>query len=312
MVLAVDIGGTNFSLALVSSDGKMQKRVTRSTDRTGGAGWMIANILKDSRGLAESNDVTACGISFGGPVNFEAQSIINSTHVAGWDDVKLPKIFKYELGIPAVVDNDANMGALGEFVYGAGKGFRNLVYYNIGTGIGGGIIINKEIYRGSDGNAGELGHVPILPNGPLCDCGNRGCLEALCSGTAIGRRAEEAVSSQPKRGKVIRKSRLGDITAKGVFDAARKGDRLALELVDEVCVYLGMGVATSMNAFAPDGIVIGGSVCKAGIVLLRPLREQADRFLMPVNRPHLKVLPAKLGGKSGIMGAAALAMGLKA
>ena len=115
-----------------------------------------------------------------------------------------------------------------------------------------------------------------------------------------------------KRGKVIRKSRLGEITAKGVFDAARKGDRLALELVNEVCVYLGMGVATSMNAFAPDGIVIGGSVCKAGIVLLRPLREQADRFLMPVHRPHLKVLPAKLGGKSGIMGAAALAMGLKA
>jgi glucokinase len=312
MVLAVDIGGTNFSLALVSDGGKFQKKLTRSTDRSGGAIWMISNILQESRRLLKTTDATACGISFGGPVDFESQRIINSTHVAGWDDVELPKIVSDELSIPAVVDNDANAGALGEHLFGAGKGSKNLVYYNIGTGIGGGIIIDGVIYRGSDGNAGELGHVPILPDGPLCDCGNRGCLEALCSGTAIGKRAQEAVARQPRRGKVIGKIGAGEITAKSVFDAARKGDRLALELVDEVCVYLGMGVATSMNAFAPDAIVIGGSVSKAGPVLLRPLREQADRFLMPVHRPHLKVIPAQLGNRSGLMGAAALAMGHEA
>jgi glucokinase len=308
MILAVDIGGTNFSLALVSQEGQIQRKLTRSTDRSAGAAWMIDRILEEGRSLLGGSSVSGCGISFGGPVDFDSQTIINSTHVSGWDAVKLPELIEKELGIPALVDNDANAGALGEFVFGAGNGSRNLVYYNIGTGIGGGIIIDGRIYRGSDGNAGELGHVPILPDGPLCDCGNRGCLEALCSGTAIGRRANEAVNRQPRRGKGIREAASGDVTAKSVFDAARKGDRLALDIVNEICLYLGMGIATSMNAFAPDCIVVGGSVSKAGKIFFRPLREQADRFLMPVHRPHLKVVPARLGNRSGLIGAAALVM----
>ena len=313
MILAVDIGGTRFRLALGTSDGRILKRKTGATDRSGGARWMIDRILEEGRRLLASSPetVTACGISFGGPVDFEAQRIVNSTHVPGWDNLAIPETIQGRLGIPAIVDNDANAGALGELRYGAGKGCRHLVYYNIGTGIGAGIIIDRRIYRGANGNAGEVGHVPVLPDGPLCDCGNRGCLEALCSGTAIGRRGEEAVRRQPRRGRGIRHVSEGPITAKAVFDAARTGDGLALELVNETCRYLGMGVAAAMNALAPEAIVIGGSVAKAGSVLLEPLREQTDRFLMPVHRPHLRILPAGLEGDSGLLGAVALAAALK-
>ncbi len=309
MILAVDIGGTNFSLALGTPDGRILKRTTGSTDRSGGAGWMIERVLKVGRRFIASSPeaVSACGISFGGPVDFASQRIVNSTHVAGWDGVAFPETIQRDLGIPAVVDNDANVGALGELTFGAGRGCRHLIYYNIGTGIGAGIIIDGEIYRGANGNAGELGHVPVLPDGPLCDCGNRGCLEALCSGTAIGRRGEEAVRTRPGRGGGIRQAEGGSVTAKAVFDAARAGDPLALDLVNETCRYLGMGVAAAMNALAPEAIVIGGSVAKAGRVLFEPLREQADRFLMPVHRPHLRILPARLKGKSGLLGAVALA-----
>jgi glucokinase len=313
MILAVDIGGTNFSLALGTSDGRIMKRTTGSTDRSGGAQWMIERILNEGRRLLSSSPgkVSACGISFGGPVDFEAQRIVNSTHVGGWDNLAIPETIQRGLGVPAIVDNDANVGALGEFTFGAGRGCRHLIYYNIGTGIGAGIIIDREIYRGANGNAGELGHVPILADGPLCDCGNRGCLEALSSGTAIGRRGEEAVRMQPRRGRGIRKAAGGPITAKAVFDAARTGDRLALELVNETCRYLGMGMAAAINALAPEAIVIGGSVAKAGKVLLEPLCEQTDRFLMPVHRPHLRILSARLNGNSGLLGAVALAATLR-
>ncbi|MDP6779265.1 MAG: ROK family protein, partial [Candidatus Latescibacteria bacterium] len=279
------------------------------TDRSGGADWMIERILEAGRKLLSRSPgkVSACGIAFGGPVDFGAQRIVNSTHVAGWDDVALPEIVGRELKLRAVVDNDANVGALGEFTFGAGAGIRNLVYYNIGTGIGGGIIVDGQIYRGSDGNAGELGHCPILPDGPLCDCGNRGCLESLCSGKSIGNRAAEMVRRHPRRGRAILACGDGEVSARAVFDAARQTDGLAQEIVDETCRYLGMSAATAMNAFAPDAIVVGGNVSKAGRVLFDPLREQASRYVMPVHRPHLKIKRAKLGGKSQLLGAVALA-----
>ena len=309
MILAIDIGGTQFGLALATRDGRLVKRARGHTDRSGGAPWMIERILEAGHKLLAGSPgkVFACGIAFGGPVDFESQRIVNSTHVAGWDGVGLPEIVGKELGLRAVVDNDANVGALGEFTFGAGTGSRNLVYYNIGTGIGGGIIIDGEIYRGSDGNAGELGHCPILPEGPRCDCGNLGCLESLCSGKSIGNRAAAAVRKHPRRGRAILGCGDGEASARAVFDAARTGDRLALEIVAETCRYLGMSVATAMNVFAPDAIVIGGSVSKAGQVLLGPLRQKASRFVMPVHRPYLKIKRARLGGNSQLLGAVALA-----
>jgi glucokinase len=308
MILAIDIGGTQFGLALSTTKGLVVKHIQRPTDRADNAQKRIDQILSESKTLIAQSSISACGIGFGGPVNFDTQRIINSTHVAGWDNCPLPEIIQNKLGIPTIVDNDANVGALGEFTFGAGKNTHHLVYYTVSTGIGGGIIIDGNIYRGGNGNAGELGHVPIHLNGPQCDCGNRGCLEALCSGTAIGKRATATVLKHPRKGRAIVRT-AGDhpITAKTLFDTARAGDPFAQKLVDEICTDLGLGVAMAMNAFAPDIIVIGGGVCKAGRVLFEPLRRETNRFLMPVHRPHLKIIPAKLKSRSVLLGAVALA-----
>ena len=303
MILAIDIGGSQFGLALAAPDGRIIKHIRHQTNDR--ADKRIDRIIAESKTLISQSPVSACGIGFGGPVNFDAQRIVNSTHVAGWDDCPLPEIVQQHLGLPAIIDNDANVGALGEFTFGAGKNSRHIIYYTISTGIGGGIIINGEIYRGGNGYAGELGHVPILRDGPKCDCGNRGCLEALCSGTAIGRRATAAVKKHPRKGIAIART-ANPITAKTLFDTARSGDPYAKALVNEICTDLGQGLAMAVNAFAPDVIVIGGGVSNAGRVLFEPLRRETRQFLMPVHRPHLKIAPAKLKSRSVLLGAVAL------
>ncbi len=303
MILAIDIGGSQFGLALAAPDGRIIKHIRHQTNDR--ADKRIDRIIAESKTLISQSPVSACGIGFGGPVNFDAQRIVNSTHVAGWDDCPLPEIVQQHLGLPAIIDNDANVGALGEFTFGAGKNSRHIIYYTVSTGIGGGIIINGEIYRGGNGYAGELGHVPILRDGPKCDCGNRGCLEALCSGTAIGRRATAAVKKHPRKGIAIART-ANPITAKTLFDTARSGDPYAKALVNEICTDLGQGLAMAVNAFAPDVIVIGGGVSNAGRVLFEPLRRETRQFLMPVHRPHLKIAPAKLKSRSVLLGAVAL------
>lgn len=308
MILAIDIGGSQFGLALATPDGRIIKHIQHQTDRTDHADKRIDRILAASKTLISQSSVLACGIGFGGPVNFDTQRIVNSTHVPGWDDCPLPEIVEQHLGLPAIIDNDANVGALGEYTFGAGKNSRHIIYYTVSTGIGGGIIINGEIYRGGNGYAGELGHVPILRDGPQCDCGNRGCLEALCSGTAIGRRATAAVQKHPRKGIAItRAANNTPITAKTLFDTARSGDPYARTLVDEICTDLGQGLAMAVNAFAPDVIVIGGGVSNAGRVLFETLRKKTRRFLMSVHRPDLRIVPAKLKNRSVILGAVALA-----
>lgn len=306
MILAIDIGGSQFGLALATPDGRVIKHIQHQTDRADHADKRIDRILAASETLISQSPVLACGIGFGGPVNFDTQRIVNSTHVSGWDDCPLPEIVEQHLGIPAIIDNDANVGALGEYIFGAGKNSRHIIYYTISTGIGAGIIINGEIYRGGNGYAGELGHVPILRDGPQCDCGNRGCLEALCSGTAIARRAKTPAQKHPRKNITIAQT-ANPITAKTLFDTARTGDPYAKALVNEICTDLGQGLAIAINAFAPDVIVIGGGVSNAGRVLFEPLRRETRRFLMPVHRPHLKIVPAKLKNRSVLLGAVALA-----
>ena len=312
MILAIDIGGTQFGLALATPDGRVIKHIQHQTDRADHANKRIDRILAASKTLISQSSVLACGIGFGGPVNFDTQRIVNSTHVSGWDDCPLPEIVEQHLGVPAIIDNDANVGALGEFTFGAGKNSRHIIYYTVSTGIGAGIIINGEIYRGGNGYAGELGHVPILRDGPQCDCGNRGCLEALCSGTAIARRAKAATKKHPRKSIAItRTANNTPITAKTLFDTARTGDPYARTLVDEICTDLGQGLAIAVNAFAPDVIVIGGGVSNAGHILFEPLHRETRQFLMPIHRPHLKIAPAKLKNRSVLLGAVALARELK-
>lgn len=299
MILAVDIGGTRFRVAVSDRDGRIVRVVRRETDRDGGADWMVAEVTALAEEMAADHEVNAVGIGFGGPVDFANRRVINSTHVKGWDDVPLAGVLSDAVGVPAVVDNDANVGALGEYAFGAGRGAHSLVYYTVSTGVGGGIVIEGRVHRGANGNAGELGHVPILADGPLCACGNLGCLEALCSGPAIAARARKA----GVRGGT-------SLTAKDVFDLARDGHRKAMRVVGETADYLGMGIAAAINTIAPECVVIGGGVSGAGKTLLDPLRASVSRRVMPVHRPNVRILRAKRGDNAVLLGAVAMARDL--
>ena len=185
-VLAIDIGGTKFSMAAFDGEA-MVRRETRATDQVGGREWMVAQISETAHRWHGELRFDCCGIGFGGPVNFAAQRVALSTHVAGWKDFPLTDHLRGLLCIPAVMDNDANVGAMGEGEFGAGRGAAPLFYMTLSTGIGGGIYADGRVWRGADSYAGEIGHLSIRPDGPECLCGARGCFERICCGLWLER-----------------------------------------------------------------------------------------------------------------------------
>jgi len=220
-----------------------------------------------------------CGIGFGGPVDFENQRVILSTHVAGWDNFDLPRHIQRLIGVLPVIDNDANAGALGEGLFGAGRGFRPLFYMTLSTGIGGGIITTGDsVYRGADSYAGEIGHLSIRPNGPECLCGSRGCLERLCCGLWLER------------------------------DHGRPASELMRDsaFVERYVVDLAQGLKAAIMLLNPARIVIGGGISKAGDRLFVPLRQELARQITAWSRARIDVVPAALGDDSVLYGAMAL------
>jgi glucokinase len=276
--LAIDIGGTKFSMAVF--DGRrMLERASRATDREGGREWMLQQISNIAREWAVRHQFQRCGIGFGGPVEFLHQRIALSTHVGGWSDFDLPRHLEKTLGFLPVMDNDANVGALGEALYGAGRGYRPLFYMTLSTGIGGGIIPSGEIiYRGADSYAGELGHIVIRPEGPECLCGWHGCFERMCGGLWLerdyGRPAEELLRDP--------------------------------EFVKRYVVDLAMGLKAAIMLLNPARIVIGGGIGKAGDALFVPLREELRRQITTWSRARIDVVPAALGDDSVLYGAMVL------
>jgi len=280
--LAIDIGGTKFSVALFDGGGnpRMTHRVSRATNRDGGPEWMLAEIA------AIVHDWPACdrcGIGFGGPVEFANQRVALSTHVGGWQDFPLVERIAEILRVPTacvIIDNDANLGALGEAAYGAGRGHLPLFYMTLSTGIGGGIVLADEtVYRGADSWAGEIGHLTIRPDGPQCLCGARGCFERLCCGLWLER----------DHGK----------SAQELFDDA--------SFVARYVVDLAMGLKAAIMLLNPARIVIGGGIAKAGNKLFEPLRAELRRQVTHWSRARLDVVPAELGDDSVLWGALCLA-----
>jgi glucokinase len=281
--LAVDIGGTKFSLAVFDGD-RMILRESRATDREGGRDWMLRTILSIAREWSRQISFDVCGIGFGGPVNFEKQIVALSTHVGGWKDFALSEYLTAQLGIPAIMDNDANVGALGEAIYGAGAGFGPTVFYmTVSTGIGGGVVINGRIYRGADSYAGEIGHLTVRPDGPLCLCGAYGCLERMCCGLWLerdhGRTAKELLQDP--------------------------------EFVRRYVVDLALGIKSCIMLLNPARIVIGGGISKAGPALFDPLRAELRRQITDWSHARIDVVPATLGDDSVLYGALALAKELE-
>jgi glucokinase len=313
MVIGIDIGGTKLSAALADLDGSVRKKIRRSTETNWTAKENLAALREMTQALLElakrhSADVVSIGIGFGGPVDPVRGIVRRSHHVDGWEGVALGREFEKAFGIRVYVDNDANVGALGELAYGAARNRQHVVYVNVGTGIGGALIMHGRLYHGARGNSGEIGHTTIDRNGPMCTCGQRGCLEAFCSGPSIRRRAIERLcqaapesTSLPTGGKAV------GVTPEDVFQAAKDGDVVAVELVDETAGLLGIGIANVLNLVNPELVVIGGGVSLAGDVLLTPLREAILRHAMP-GAAEVDVVAAKLGYDAGVLGAVALAV----
>ena len=276
--LAIDIGGTKFSMA-VFNHSKMIARESRSTDRDGGKDWMLEQIRLIGLQWKEQYNPERCGIGFGGPVDYPTQMVTLSTHVGGWSNFDLPGFLFHELGVPAVMDNDANVGALGEGAHGAGKGFRPMLYMTLSTGIGGGILTEHGLYRGADSYAGELGHMTIRPDGPDCLCGSNGCFERMCCGLWLER------------------------------DYGKSAEKLLAdpEFVAKYVVNLALGLKSAIMILNPARIVIGGGMSKAGDRLFIPLRAELRRQLTNWSRARIDVVPAKLGDDSVLYGALELA-----
>ncbi len=272
--LTIDIGGTKFSMA-VFEDSRMAARESRFTDREGGKDWMLEQIRAIGLEWMQQYELKRCGIGFGGPVDYPTQMVTLSTHVGGWSNFDLPGFIRVELGLPTIMDNDANVGALGEGMHGAGVDKRPLLYMTLSTGIGGGILTEKGIYRGADSYAGELGHMTIHPDGPVCLCGARGCFERMCCGLWLERDYSK--------------------TAKELMDDP--------EFVAKYVVDLALGLKSAIMILNPARIVVGGGISKAGDKLFVPLRAELRRVITSWSRARIDVVPAELGDDSVLYGA---------
>lgn len=311
-VLGIDIGGTNFRVAVFDSHGRRLSISEGETSRSGGRDWMLQEILGRARALIQNAGarVRACGASFGGPVDFGRQQV-NSIHSPGWVRFGLGDWLRENLGLPCRVDNDANAGALGEFRFGAGRGTLSMVYVTISTGIGGGLVYEGKIMRGKDNLAGEIGHIPVSDSGVLCSCGARGCLETFCSGTAIARLGQEWVSRRSERlGRIFELSgdKAENITAEIVLKAAAEGDVAAGQILREVSRWLARALLIVIRVFDPERIVLGGGVAQAGVTLLGPIRQALEEFGSPTFHATTEIVLAELGIFSPLYGAAALAL----
>jgi glucokinase len=311
LLLALDFGGTKLTAGLAASG---ERRWQAHRQVLSPPGSNVESDLEIIMGLAQDllatveAPLSAVGVSFGGLVDAAQGLVLLSHHVPGWEKVPLREWLEERLGVPAAVDNDANVAALGEHRFGAGQGCNSLMYITVSTGVGGGWILNGRPWRGAEGMAGEIGHTVVDPDGPLCLCGKRGCVERLASGPYIAQRAREWLQTQPDRGQILRALAKGDwevITAKLVAQAAAQGDDLAWEALEVAAWGLGVGIGNAANLMNPERFLLGGGVTKAGERWWETVRRIARETASP--EVHLDVVPAALGDDAPLWGAVALA-----
>ena len=306
-VLSIDMGGTQTRAAVVDRRGNLLSRVRSDTPHLSTPEAGVAVVLQVARAAlnqSASRDIDAVGLSAPGPIVPRTGVVYAPPNVSGWSEVPLGPIVAREFGVACFAGNDANLAALGEWKHGAGRGFDDIVYLTVSTGIGSGIISGGRLIEGKDGLAAEAGHIILEPDGPLCGCGNTGCLEALASGTGIARRAEEQLA----RGEASTLQALrGHITAHAVADAAAAGDPLAAAVFQRAATYLGLGIASLINVFNPARVILGGGVTHAGELLFGTVRAVAARRCMPLLGKNTVIVPAALKDDVGLLGAAVYA-----
>ena len=309
-VVAVDLGGTKIRAALAQSDGQLLKIVRTSTEAERGPDAVIARMeqaIREAAGAAWP-EVSGIGIVAPGPLDPWEGVIIQAPNLPGWNNVPLKAIFEKSLQRPVRLGNDANLAALAEQQFGAGRGLKDLIYLTISTGIGSGIVIDDRLLLGAKGLGGEVGHIIVQPDGPLCNCGSRGCLEAIASGTGIARRARERIRERGTSGQMIVQlaGGLEAITAESVGQAAQAGDPLAVALIRESAEVIGFAIITLMRLFNPQLIIIGGGVSQSGDLFFGPIHQTVQANLLRPYWEDCPIVPVTLGDDVGLLGGVAL------
>ena len=314
-VIAIDIGGTKIMTALFDAAGKLVDRDVFPTLASKGFTDVFERMAQNIQGLLKRNKLEPAQTgaivvaSAGGIDTGRGVVVTPSPHLPDWKEVPIAAMFKNRFGIDAYVLNDASAAALGEHRYGVGRGVKHLVLLTLGTGIGGGIIINGELYLGAVGGAGELGHMTVEAHGPKCGCGNTGCLEMLVSGSAIERNTMERL----RRGEasiLTDMLEMGDtkISMPEIAAAARSGDKLAQDVIARAAFYLGVGFVNIINVFNPELIIYGGGMADLGEMLVGQGKKMAGELPFSLNAGAVRIVQAQLGNEAGIYGAAAFGL----
>lgn len=308
--IGIDVGGTKVLGGVVDENGKVLKTSRRDTPREGGR-ILTETIAAVALELTSEFTVTAVGISAAGFVSSDRKTILATPNIAGWNGVQLDAELTSLINLPVFLENDANSAAWGERTFGAGKGKMNMLMVTVGTGVGGGIIVNGELLRGAFGIAAEIGHLRVLPEGHLCGCGARGCFEQYASGNALLRHAREAIAASPDLARNLLARGDGTVaglTGKAITEAAREGDHVALAAFNTTAQWLGAGIASLSVILDPECVVIGGGVVDAGEILLEPTRAAMQRNMPFAGKhPYPEIISATLGNEAGLVGVANLA-----
>ncbi|HEY3264699.1 MAG TPA: ROK family glucokinase [Actinomycetota bacterium] len=305
--IGLDVGGTKINAFRVARDGSVQERRSVATPAHDPEAT-IASMVEVSRDLL-TDEVLAIGVGAAGLVDV-AQGVLRFAPNLAWRNLPIAARMRDAIGLPCQLDNDANVAAWGEWRFGAGRGYRHMLLVTVGTGIGGGIVAGRRLFRGAHGFAAEIGHIIVEPDGPLCGCGNRGCWEQAASGQAIGRLGREAAREHPDS--LLASLAGGDpeaVSGTTVGDAAREDDPMAIEILREVGRRLGEGIAGLINVLDPQVVVVGGGAVRAGNALLDPARERCAVAIEGAGyRPPVPIVEAALGNDAGAIGAATLAL----
>jgi glucokinase len=309
LAIGLDIGGTKVAAGVVRADGRIVEQTRIPTPQDGDEKVIVTAlvaVIDQLRALQPA--VEAIGAGAAGLVQWPAGKVVWAPHNP-YRDLPLRRLLHERTGLPTVVDNDANAAAWAEARFGAGTGSGDLILLTIGTGVGGGLVLDGRPYRGVSGLGGEVGHMIVAPDGAPCSCGNNGCLEAMVSGTALERLGREAVLADPNGGLARRAADAGRITGPVVFEAAAAGDPTARALFEQMGSWLGVGIATLVTIFDPELVVVGGGLVTTGDLLLEPARTSFKHYVFaPAYRTLPPVVPARLGPEAGLVGAATLAL----
>ncbi len=306
-VVGIDIGASHISLLVTDMTAHILEEIELVMDIQDGPKICLAQadrLFQDilTKAKLEINDILAIGVGVPGPIVSDAGMVLAPPIMPGWDRFPIRDTLEKKWGRPVSLNNDAELGALGEWAAGAGRGESNLAYIKVGTGIGCGLLLEGKIYRGITGSAGEIGHLTIDENGPLCACGNRGCLEAFAGGRAIAQQALESITRN-QRTQLASFQSDGAITARQVATAARQGDLVAQKILSQAGSHIGIAIAGLVNLFNPGMVIIGGGVSQTGDIILEPIRQVVNRRSLPAATRVVRITTAMLGRRSSSIGA---------